>query len=141
MDEDILITFVIDVEYEPRLEKYSDKVKYYQKVDILFDKTIKEKIKHNNLKAFFIYCQKKNIDEDLDKKRLYITYETDIYNANHLVYLIQKNTFLIFDALIKNNKYFKITSMKLMNESLHYDYYKDYWNSFLFLSDSPRTNL
>lgn len=142
MDEDILITFVVDVHYELKkrfIKKYSkDTEEFYNRIDTLLDLNIVRDIEHKNFYAKFI-CGKEPLvsDHKTEYQRLFLVYESELECASFFVHEVKSNILTIIDKYI-DNKILKITSIDLMNEKINYDYYKGYWNIFTLISDSPR---
>ena len=129
-EEKTLVTFVLDV--KPRSTFLSSA---RGDEDIIYN--IKYKIRYKSLIAEFIHYRFSTVDTASSKplRRYFISYETTVSEANLFVYKVKENIQFLFDCDV-----LKGSSIKLMNEDLEYDYYKNYWKSFVYINKSPRTD-
>lgn len=140
MNEDILVTFVVDVYYDIKefaLQKYSSN-RLYKKIEISLDLNIIREINHKYFYAKFICVTEPLINNNKETyQRLFLVYEVEAGDASFFVYEIKKEIMTLFKEKI-NNEILKIKSFELMNEKINYDYYKGYWDAYTLISDSPR---
>jgi hypothetical protein len=130
MEELILVTFIIDVEFISHNHK-----KIYRSII----ENIKQEIKYKEIRADYIYAKMIPIDFYPEEKfqRLYVTYEIQKYDANLFIHKVKLSPIIIFHEFL-DNKNMKFINMSLMNENINYDYYKGYWDDFSCISSSPR---